>query len=148
MPLYGTEPRVARVVTSCGGMRSLRGSVGAAAKRRVKVVGREATPGLQSWETETTMDIILTYDPHRQYMPEGQAPIWASLDTVECVARLLDTRIGRDDLKREGLKLLALGLAAAVALLRLLLVRPGSGRTSAASASSDTGGQTNAPLGR
>ena len=94
------------------------------------------------------MDIILTYDPHRQYTPEGQAPIWPSLDTVEDAARLLDTRLRRDDLKREGLKLLALGLAVVVALLRLLLVRPGSGGTSAASAPSDTGEQTNAPLRR
>ncbi len=33
--------------------------------------------------------------------------------------RRLETRLRRDDLKREGLKLLALGLAAVAALLRL-----------------------------
>ncbi len=49
----------------------------------------------------------------------------------------LETRLRRDDLKREGLKLLALGLAAVAALLRLFLARLGSGRTSAASAPSD-----------
>jgi len=49
----------------------------------------------------------------------------------------LKTRLCREDLKREGLELLARGLAAVAALLRLLLARPGSGRTSAASAPSD-----------
>ena len=48
--------------------------------------------------------------------------------------RRLETRLRREDLGREGLKLLALGLAAVAALLRLLLARPGSGGTSAASA--------------
>ena len=51
--------------------------------------------------------------------------------------RRLKRRLDRADLKREGLELLALGLAAVAALLRLLLARPGSGGTSAASASSD-----------
>ena len=47
--------------------------------------------------------------------------------------RRLNTRLRQDDLKREGLKLLALGLAAVAALLRLLLVRFGNKGTSAAS---------------
>ena len=51
--------------------------------------------------------------------------------------RRLNARLRQDDLKREGLKLLALGLAAVAALLRLLLGRLGSGRTSAASAPPD-----------
>jgi anti-sigma factor RsiW len=46
----------------------------------------------------------------------------------------LGTRLRQHDLKREGVRLLALGLAAVAALLRQLLTRLGSGRTSAASA--------------
>jgi len=48
--------------------------------------------------------------------------------------RRLETRLRREDLGRDGLKLLTLGLAAVAALLRLLLVRRGGGGTSAASA--------------
>ena len=48
----------------------------------------------------------------------------------------LNARVRREDLKRGGIKLLALGLAAVAALLRLLLARPGSGGTSVASAPS------------
>jgi anti-sigma factor RsiW len=59
--------------------------------------------------------------------------------------RGLYTRLRREDLKREGMKLLALGLAAVAALLRLLLARPGSGGTSAAPAPLKKG-QTNKPL--
>jgi anti-sigma factor RsiW len=60
----------------------------------------------------------------------------------------LDTRLRWEDLRREGVKLLALGLAAVAALLRLLLARPGSGETSAAFAPSEKRGQTNKPLRR
>jgi len=55
--------------------------------------------------------------------------------------RRLEARLRQEDLKRDGLKLLALGLAAVAALLRLLLVRSGSGGTSAASALSDKEGR-------
>ena len=56
----------------------------------------------------------------------------------------LDTRIRHEDLKREGIKLLAFGLATVAALLRLLLARPGSRRISAAFTPSDKEGrQTN-----
>ncbi len=50
--------------------------------------------------------------------------------------RRLETRLRWDDLKREGVRLLALGLAAVAVLMRLLLSRPGSGGTSTASAPS------------
>jgi len=36
------------------------------------------------------MKIVLTYDPHWEYTPEGHTPFWASLDTVEYVAGLLE----------------------------------------------------------
>ena len=36
------------------------------------------------------MTLVLTYDPRWEYTPEGHVPFWASLDTVEYVARLLD----------------------------------------------------------
>lgn len=56
----------------------------------------------------------------------------------------LDARVRQEDLKREGVKLLALGLAAVAALLRLLLARPGSRGISAAFTPSDKEGrQTN-----
>ena len=57
----------------------------------------------------------------------------------------LDTQVRHEDLKREGTKLLALGLAAMAALLRLFLARPGSGGASGASAPSvnKEGRQTN-----
>lgn len=48
--------------------------------------------------------------------------------------RRLETRLRRQDLEREGFKLLALGLVAVAALLRLLLVQLGGRGTSAASA--------------
>lgn len=48
--------------------------------------------------------------------------------------RRLETHLRREDLGRDGLKLLALGVAAVAAFLRLLLARRGSGGTSAASA--------------
>lgn len=48
--------------------------------------------------------------------------------------RRLEARLHREDLGRDGLKLLALGLAAVAAFLRLLLARRGSRGTSAASA--------------
>ena len=49
----------------------------------------------------------------------------------------LDTRFRREDLKRDGWKLLSLGMAAVAALLRLLLARPRNGRMFAAPALSD-----------
>jgi anti-sigma factor RsiW len=55
--------------------------------------------------------------------------------------RRLKRRLDRADLKREGLELLALGLAAVVALLRLLLAWPGSRGAPAASTSSDKEGR-------
>jgi anti-sigma factor RsiW len=59
----------------------------------------------------------------------------------------LDTQVRRDDLKREGIKLLALGLAAIAALLRPFLARPGSRENSATFTPPDKKGrQTN--LGR
>lgn len=36
------------------------------------------------------MEIVLTYDPRWEYTPEDHAPFWASLDTVEYVAGLLE----------------------------------------------------------
>jgi len=36
------------------------------------------------------MEIALTYDPRWGYTPEGRTPFWASLDTVEYVAGLLE----------------------------------------------------------
>lgn len=36
------------------------------------------------------MTVVLTYDPRWEYTPKGHIPFWASLDTVEYVARLLD----------------------------------------------------------
>ena len=36
------------------------------------------------------MKIVLTYDPRWAYTPEDQTPLWASLDTVEYVAGLLE----------------------------------------------------------
>jgi len=36
------------------------------------------------------MRIVLTYDPRWEYTPEDQPPLWASLDTVEYVAGLLE----------------------------------------------------------
>ncbi|MBU0702876.1 MAG: zf-HC2 domain-containing protein [Chloroflexi bacterium] len=56
----------------------------------------------------------------------------------------LDTRVRHEDLKREGIKLLAFGLATVAALLRLLLARPGSRGISAPFTPSDKEGrQTN-----
>jgi len=60
-----------------------------------------------------------------------------SITASQQFERRLKTRLRQEDLKREGLRLLALGLTAVAALLRLLLARPGSGRTSAASAPPD-----------
>jgi anti-sigma factor RsiW len=60
-----------------------------------------------------------------------------SITASQQFERRLKTRLRQEDLKREGVKLLALGLAAVAALLRLLLARLGSGRTSAASAAPD-----------
>jgi anti-sigma factor RsiW len=54
--------------------------------------------------------------------------------------RGLDTRIYQYDLQREGVKLLALGLAAIVLLLRLLPIQRGSGKTSVASTPRDSNG--------
>ena len=34
------------------------------------------------------MNIILTYDPRWNYIPEDQTPLWASLDSVDYVAGL------------------------------------------------------------
>ncbi|MDH4137683.1 MAG: hypothetical protein OEW09_13365, partial [Anaerolineae bacterium] len=36
------------------------------------------------------MKIVLTYDPRWDYTPEDHTPFWASLDTVEYVAGLLE----------------------------------------------------------
>jgi len=36
------------------------------------------------------MEIVLTYDPHWGYTPEGRGPFWASLDTVDYVVGLLE----------------------------------------------------------
>ena len=36
------------------------------------------------------MKIVLTYDPRWGYTPEDHTPFWASLDTVEYVAGLLE----------------------------------------------------------
>jgi len=36
------------------------------------------------------MNIVLTYDPCWEYTPEKQTPVWASLGTVDYVARLLE----------------------------------------------------------
>jgi D-alanine-D-alanine ligase-like ATP-grasp enzyme len=36
------------------------------------------------------MLVVLTYDPRWEYTPEDQTPLWASLDTVEYVTRLLE----------------------------------------------------------
>ena len=58
--------------------------------------------------------------------------------------RRLDTRVQHEGLKREGIKLLAFGLATVAALLRLLLARPGSRGISAPFTPSDKEGrQTN-----
>jgi len=53
----------------------------------------------------------------------------------------LDARVRQDDLKRQGFKLLALGLAAVGALLRLLLVQFGGRGKPAASPSLDNDGR-------
>jgi D-alanine-D-alanine ligase len=36
------------------------------------------------------MNIVLTYDPRWEYKPKNQTPVWASLDTVDYVAGLLE----------------------------------------------------------
>jgi len=36
------------------------------------------------------MNIVITYDPRWEYKPEKQTPFWASLNTVEFVARLVE----------------------------------------------------------
>lgn len=36
------------------------------------------------------MKIVLTYDPRWEYTPEGRTPFWASLDTVDYMAQLLE----------------------------------------------------------
>jgi D-alanine-D-alanine ligase len=41
-------------------------------------------------EEESEMKIVLTYDPRWEYTPEDHTPFWASLDTVEYVAGLLE----------------------------------------------------------
>jgi D-alanine-D-alanine ligase-like ATP-grasp enzyme len=41
-----------------------------------------------NWGSE--MEIVLTWDPRWEYTPEDHSPFWASLDTVEYVAELLE----------------------------------------------------------
>jgi D-alanine-D-alanine ligase len=36
------------------------------------------------------MKVVLTYDPRWEYTPQGRTPFWASLDTVEYIAELLE----------------------------------------------------------
>jgi anti-sigma factor RsiW len=62
-----------------------------------------------------------TRDLLRQAQPIAASPQFG---------RRLETRLRREDLGRDGLKLLALGLAAVAALLRLFLARRGNGGTS------------------
>ncbi|MBC8449831.1 MAG: zf-HC2 domain-containing protein [Chloroflexi bacterium] len=73
--------------------------------------------------------LVETLDETRDLLRQAQ-PIVASPQ----FERRLETRLRWENLGRDGLKLLALGLAAVAALLRLLLARRGSGGTSAASA--------------
>lgn len=96
----------------------------------------EAAVAVHLEECPTCAALVEALGETRSLLRQTQ-PIVAS----QQFERRLKRRIDRADLKREGLELLALGLAAVVALLRLLLARPGSGGKSAASVPSDKGGR-------
>ncbi|MDY7079845.1 MAG: zf-HC2 domain-containing protein [Chloroflexota bacterium] len=106
--------------------------------------------GLLDSESQSAVTTHLEECPSCAARVEAMNETRARLQQAEPLAvpqqfeRRLDTCLRRDDLKREGIKLLAFGLAAVAALLRLFLARLGNGRTSVASASSDKEGrQTN-----
>jgi len=39
---------------------------------------------------ESSLNIVLTYDPRWKYTPKNHTPFWASLDTIDYVVEMLE----------------------------------------------------------